>query len=50
MMMIYVFFFGPGGFAVYGVVLSRLVSAIASSNSARRMDSCLFVYTLCCPV
>jgi hypothetical protein len=40
----------PGGRAVLGVGLDRLVTEIVGSNPAQGMYVCLCVYLLCCPV
>jgi hypothetical protein len=41
---------GPGGSAVSGVGLGRLVTGIMDSNPAQGMGVCLCVSVLCCSV
>jgi hypothetical protein len=41
---------GPGGRAIQGVGLGRLVTDIVGSNHAGGLDVCLCVSMLCCPV
>jgi hypothetical protein len=41
---------GPGGRAIQGVVVGRLVTGIMGSNPAGDMDVCLCVSVLCCLV
>jgi hypothetical protein len=40
----------PGGRAVKGVGLGRLVAGIVGVNPAQGMDLCLCVSVFCCPV
>jgi hypothetical protein len=48
--LVYLYFAGHSGHAVWGVGLGRLVAGIVGSNPTQGMDVCPRLSVLCCPV